>query len=179
MSTTSSNEKKNYNLLIIIASIAIPAVVALLYFAPKLHLEGSFFKFLPLLNAVFNGTTAVLLIIALVAIKAKNVLLHKALMVSALVLSVLFLVSYVTYHLTQPNTHFGGEGIMRTVYFIILISHIFLAVIILPMVLVTFSRALTERFDKHKKIAKITLPLWFYVAVTGVVVYIMISPYYQ
>lgn len=179
MSTTSVNDKKNYNVLIVIASIAIPAVVALLYFAPKLHLEGSFFKLLPLLNAVFNGTTAVLLVLALIAIKAKNIVLHKALMVSALMLSILFLVSYVTYHLTQPNTHYGGEGIMRTVYFIVLISHIFLAVIILPMVLVTFSRALTERFDKHKKIAKITLPLWFYVAVTGVVVYMMISPYYQ
>lgn len=179
MSGLSTNQNKNYNLLIIIASIAIPAVVALLYFAPKLHVEGSFFKVLPLLNAVFNGTTAVLLVIALLAIKAKNIELHKALMVSALVLSSLFLVSYVTYHLTQPNTHFGGDGMIKTIYFIILISHIFLAVIILPMVLVTFSRALTEKFDKHKKIAKITLPLWFYVAVTGVVVYMMISPYYQ
>jgi putative membrane protein len=99
-------------------------------------------------------------------------------MTSAIALSVAFLVMYVAYHMTADSTKFGGEGIMRYVYFFILITHIILSIAIIPMVLITYVRALAEKFDTHKKIAKITFPIWLYVAVTGVIVYLMISPYY-
>jgi putative membrane protein len=99
-------------------------------------------------------------------------------MTSAIACSVVFLIMYVAYHLTSESAKFGGEGIIRYVYFFILISHIMLSIIIIPFVLFTYVRALSERFDKHKKLAKITFPMWLYVAVTGVIVYLMISPYY-
>jgi putative membrane protein len=116
--------------------------------------------------------------LALVAIKNKNVPLHRKLMSTALVLSVLFLLSYVAYHLTTESTKYGGEGFLRSLYYFILISHIVLSAAIVPLVLISYVRALASRFDKHKKIARITMPLWIYVAVTGVLVYVMISPYY-
>ena len=99
-------------------------------------------------------------------------------MKSAIALSVLFLVLYVAYHMTTDSTKYGGEGIMRTVYFVILISHIGLSIIVIPLVLTTYVKALSQQFDKHKKIARITFPIWLYVAITGVIVYLMISPYY-
>jgi putative membrane protein len=99
-------------------------------------------------------------------------------MTTAITLSVAFLVMYVAYHMTSDSTKFGGEGMIRNVYFFILISHILLSIAVIPLVLITYVRALAERFDRHKKIAKITFPIWLYVAVTGVVVYLMISPYY-
>ena len=97
---------------------------------------------------------------------------------SALILSTLFLLSYVLYHATTPSTSFGGEGILKKIYFFILLTHILLSAVVVPLVLITFSRALAEKFDKHKKIARITLPIWLYVTLTGVLVYILISPYY-
>lgn len=106
-------------------------------------------------------------------------MLHKQLMFSALILSVLFLVSYIAHHLLAGETKFGGVGIIKTVYYFILITHIILAAVILPFILYTAYRGLTAEFDKHKKLAKVTWPLWFYVAVTGPIVYLMISPYYQ
>jgi putative membrane protein len=121
---------------------------------------------------------AVLLVGALVAVKNNKFLFHKRMMMSALVLSILFLVSYIAHHLFSGETKFGGEGILKTIYYIILITHIFLAAIILPFILFTAYRALIGEYEAHKKLAKITWPLWFYVAVTGPVVYIMISPYY-
>ena len=104
--------------------------------------------------------------------------LHERLMTTAIALSVAFLVMYVAYHMTTDSTKFGGEGSIKMVYFFILISHIILSIAVIPLVLITYVRALAERFDRHKKIAKITFPIWLYVAVTGVVVYLMISPYY-
>jgi putative membrane protein len=130
------------------------------------------------MNAVINSIIAVLLLAALIAVKNGRYLLHKQMMIGALMLSVLFLVSYIVHHLLSGSTEFGGKGAIRTVYYIILISHIFLAAIILPFILFTAYRGLTSEFDAHKKLAKITWPLWFYVAVTGPVVYLMISPYY-
>jgi putative membrane protein len=130
------------------------------------------------INAVINSMIAVLLVGALVAVKNNKFLLHKRMMMSALVLSILFLVSYIAHHLFSGETKFGGEGILKTIYYIILITHIFLAAIILPFILFTAYRALIGEYEAHKKLAKITWPLWFYVAVTGPVVYIMISPYY-
>lgn len=131
------------------------------------------------INAVINSVIAVLLIAALWAVKAKRYVLHKQMMMTALLLSVLFLVSYIAHHLLAGDTKFGGEGAIRTIYYIILVTHIFLAAIILPFILFTAYRALTAEYATHKKLAKYTWPLWLYVAITGPVVYWMISPYYQ
>jgi len=130
------------------------------------------------INAFINSVIAVLLVLALIAVKNKNFLLHKRMMMSALLLSILFLVSYIAHHLFAGETKFGGEGFSKTIYYIILITHIFLAAIILPFILFTAYRALIGEYETHKKLAKITWPLWFYVAVTGPIVYLMISPYY-
>lgn len=130
------------------------------------------------INAFINSVIAVLLVLALIAVKNKNFLLHKRMMMSALLLSILFLVSYIAHHLFAGETKFGGEGFLKTIYYIILITHIFLAAIILPFILFTAYRALIGEYETHKKLAKITWPLWFYVAVTGPIVYLMISPYY-
>lgn len=165
---------------IILVSIIIPIAVAIL-FSVKLKDFGIIVEplsFLPPIYAAINGLTAVLLIAAVISIKNGNRKLHEKLMTSAIACSVVFLVMYVAYHLTAESTKFGGEGIIRTVYFIILISHIALSVIIIPFVLFTYARALSGNFERHKKLARITFPLWLYVAVTGVIVYLMISPYY-
>lgn len=130
-------------------------------------------------NAIINTIIAILLVAALVAVKNRNYILHKQLMISSLILSIVFLVSYIAHHLLAGETKFGGVGTIRIVYFIILITHIFLAAIILPFILFTAYRALTADFQAHKKLARYTWPLWFYVAVTGPVVYLLISPYYH
>jgi putative membrane protein len=135
-------------------------------------------SFLPPIYATTNGITAVVLVLAVFAIKNGKQKLHEQLMTFAIALSVAFLVMYVAYHMTSDSTKFGGEGAIRYVYFFILITHILLSIAIIPLVLITYVRALAQRFDRHRKIAKITFPLWLYVAVTGVVVYLMISPYY-
>lgn len=165
---------------IVIVSILIPIVVALL-FSVKLKDFGINIEplsFLPPIYASINGVTAILLILAVMAIKKGNRRLHEKLMTSAIACSVVFLVMYVAYHMSSESTKFGGEGIIRYVYFILLISHIILSVTIIPLVLFTYVRALSEQFDRHKKLARITFPLWLYVAVTGVIVYLMIAPYY-
>ncbi|RXR20620.1 DUF420 domain-containing protein [Flavobacterium amnicola] len=175
-----NNIEKKYNVWIIILSIAIPLVVAVL-FKVKLRDFGFDVKplsFLPPIYATINGITALLLVWAVMAIKKGNRALHERLMKIAIGCSVAFLGMYVAYHMTSEATKYGGEGIMKGIYFFILISHIALSITIIPLVLITYVRALAERFDRHKKIAKITFPLWLYVAVTGVIVYLMISPYY-
>lgn len=172
--------EKKYNLWIIILSVAIPVVVAIL-FQIKLSDFGFDVKplsFLPPIYATINGLTAILLIWAVSAIKKGNRNLHERLMKLAIVCSVLFLVMYVAYHLTSDSTPYGGTGFMRPLYFFILISHIVLSIGIIPLVLITYVKALAQKFDKHKKIAKITFPIWLYVAITGVIVYLMISPFY-
>lgn len=172
--------EKKFNLPIIIVSVLIPIVVAIL-FSVKLKDFGIIVEplsFLPPIYATINGLTAVLLVSAVISIKNGKQKLHERLMTSAIACSVLFLVMYVAYHLTADSTKFGGEGIIRLIYFVILISHIALSVIIIPFVLYTYVRALSGNFERHKKLARITFPLWLYVAVTGVIVYLMISPYY-
>lgn len=175
-----NNTEKKYNIWIVILSITIPLVVALLF---KVKLKDFGFdvqplSFLPPIYATINGITAVLLLLAVNAIKKGNRQLHECLMKLAIACSVVFLGMYVAYHMTAEATKYGGTGIMKGIYFFILISHIVLSIGIIPLVLITYVRALAERFDKHKKIAKIAFPLWLYVAVTGVIVYLMISPYY-
>lgn len=179
MSTLNPTEKK-YRVWIIILSVAIPIAVAIL-FGIKLKdygIDVEPLTFLPPVYATINGLTAIVLILAVRAIKNENRTLHERLMKTAIGLSVLFLLMYVAYHMTSDSTSFGGEGIIRYVYFFILITHIALSIIIIPLVLFTYVRALAERFDKHRKLARITFPIWLYVAITGVVVYLMISPYY-
>ncbi len=161
---------------IVILSIVVPLAVALLFFIDKI--EGYDTGFLPPVYATMNGLTAVFLVLALIAIRNKRITLHRNLMTSALVFSALFLVLYVIYHSTSDSTPYGGEGTIRSVYFFILISHIILSVIIIPLVLVTYVRGLSARYDKHRRIARITFPIWLYVAISGVIVYLMISPYY-
>lgn len=178
-----SAAEKRARIFVLTASLAIPIVVAILYFMPKIESgnEGvrQFLNQLPMLNAIINGTTAVLLILAFWAIKNKNITLHKRLMTGALALSIIFLVFYVSYHSTTDSTKFPKDNPLRWLYAIILLTHILLSAVVVPLVLISYTRALAERFDKHRKIARITLPIWLYVAITGVVVYLMISPYYN
>ena len=134
---------------------------------------------LPLLHAIINGTCSILLIFSYRAIKAKKIQLHKKLNITAFSLSALFLLSYVTYHFFVPETTYGGEGFIRTLYYFILISHIILAAIVLPLILLSFWYGLQNKIQKHKKIVRFSYPVWLYVTVTGVIVYLMISPYYS
>jgi putative membrane protein len=166
---------KKYNKWIVILSIAIPLVVAIL-FGVKIDVQLP--VFLPPIYATINAFTAVLLMTAFWAIKNKKIALHEILMKTAIIFSALFLVLYVAYHMTSDSTKFGGEGIIKNVYFIILITHILLSVAVIPFVLITYVRAITNQVELHKKIARFTFPLWLYVAISGVIVYLMISPYY-
>lgn len=179
MSDLSEKERK-YKKWIIVLSIVIPIAVAGLFGInlPRMGVDVEPLTFLPPIYATINGLTAVVLIIAVIAIKNGNRKLHERLMKFAIVLSVLFLLMYIAYHMTSESTSYGGEGSVRYLYFFILITHIILSIVIIPLVLFTYVRALAERFDKHKKLAKITFPIWLYVAITGVIVYLMISPYY-
>ncbi|MEY3405282.1 MAG: hypothetical protein RL161_712 [Bacteroidota bacterium] len=161
--------------LIIIASVAIPMVVALLF---QVKVEGYDFSYLPKIYSFINALTAILLVLAVIQIKKGNKVNHERLMKVNMVLSLLFLVMYVVYHITSDPTEFGGTGVVRYLYFFILISHIILSVTITPLVLFTFWRGITGDYQRHKRIAKITFPLWLYIAVTGVIIYWMISPYY-
>ena len=172
----SNKEEKKYKNLITIVSIVIPIAVAALFGIKIPNVEP--LSFLPPIYASINGFTAVLLVASVVAIKNGKRKLHEQLNTTAIICSALFLVMYVAYHMTSDSTKFGGEGMIKYVYFFILITHILLSIVIIPFVLITFMRARLGNFPEHKKIAKITFPLWLYVAVTGVVVYLMISPYY-
>lgn len=166
---------KRAKTLIIIASIAIPVVVAVLF---GVKIPGVDLSFLPPIYAGINGLTSLLLVGALIAIKNKNRKLHEMFIKTCMVLSLLFLVCYVAYHMTSDSTLYGGEGGVKYIYYFILISHILLSVIIVPIVLFTYLFAWQGNFERHKKWTRFAWPMWFYVAVTGVVVYWMISPYY-
>lgn len=168
--------KNKYNVYIWIVSIIIPLVVAFLFTVRIPNVES--LSFLPPIYATINGLTSILLITALWAIKNKKIKLHEGLMKTAIGFSLLFLLMYVAYHMTSDSTPYGGEGVVRYIYFFILITHIFLSIGIIPMVLITYLRAISKQFADHKKIARYTFPIWLYIAITGVVVYLMISPYY-
>jgi putative membrane protein len=154
----------------------IPLVVAALF---TLRLPNvAPLDFLPPIYASINALTALVLVFAYVAIRRKKIKLHESFMKIAIALSLVFLVMYVAYHMTSDPTPFGGEGTLKYIYYFILISHIILSIGIIPMVLITYVRAISKRFEDHKKISIITFPIWLYIAITGVVVYLMISPYY-
>ena len=188
-----------YDFLIWFVSILVPAVVALLLFTkwsqdklifdmripntdPIVIFENLPFieplTFLPPIYAVINGLTAIFLVVAVYYIKNGKRKIHESLIKVCIALSLMFLVMYIAYHMTTDPTSYGGKGIIAYMYYFILITHILLSVIVIPLVLTSYSRAVQSNFKLHKKIAKVTFPIWLYVAVTGVVVYLMISPYY-
>jgi putative membrane protein len=178
---------------IIGVSVAIPIVVAALLYTPfDLGLDGAWIKFLPTLNAILNSATAAVLVLALFAIRSGKVKVHSSLMLTGLVLGSLFLVSYVLYHANSDSVIYGDvnhngslepsevldAGVMRSIYIFTLLSHIALSIVVVPFVLLAFYYALTNQIPRHRKIVKFTFPVWLYVSVTGVLVYLMISPYY-
>ena len=169
--------EKRFNRWITAISIAVPLLVAILFGVRIPNVDPLWF--LPPIYASINGLTAVLLLIALWAIRNGRRQLHQNLMTTCIGLSVLFLLMYVAYHMTSDPTPYGGEGVLKWAYYFILITHIALSVVIIPLVLKTYARAYLKNFKSHRKIARITFPVWLYVAVTGVVVYLMISPFYN
>lgn len=169
------SENNKYGIWIKIISVAIPVIVAILF---GVRVDYELPIFLPPIYSSLNALTAVLLVLALVAIKSNKIKLHQRLMQTCIALSLVFLVMYIAYHMTTDPTTFGGEGYVKSLYFFILISHIILSIALIPLVLISYVRAFQEEFPAHRKISKITFPIWLYVAVTGVVVYLMISPYY-
>lgn len=173
-------DEKKYNKWIIALSVIIPLAVAALFGVnlPDLGVDVKPLTFLPPIYASVNGLTAIILICAFISIKKGYKTTHEKLMKFAIALSVSFLLMYIAYHMTSDSTKFGGEGAIVTIYYFILITHIVLSVAVIPFVLITYVRAITNNIERHKKIAKITFPLWLYVAITGVIVYVMISPYY-
>ena len=191
--------KSIYDILIWVVSVLVPIVVALLLFMkwdydqlvfdiripnsdPIILLENlpiaKPLTFLPPIYATINGLTAILLVLAVYYIKNGKRKIHESLIKVCIALSLSFLVMYIAYHLTTDPTSFGGSGLISYLYFFILITHILLSIVVIPLVLISYSRAIKSKFILHKKIAKITFPIWLYVATTGVVVYLMISPYY-
>jgi len=191
--------KSIYDILIWVVSVLVPIVVALLLFMkwdydqlvfdmripnsdPIILLENlpiaKPLTFLPPIYATINGLTAILLVLAVYYIKNGKRKIHESLIKICIALSLSFLVMYIAYHLTTDPTSFGGSGLISYLYFFILITHILLSIVVIPLVLISYSRAIKSKFILHKKIAKITFPIWLYVATTGVVVYLMISPYY-
>jgi len=173
------NAEKKYKPYIIALAILLPVLVAILSFIPGTQLAGNFnYHKLPGLNALLNGSTFLILILAYRAIRQKKIALHRKLMITAIVLSLIFFVLYVLYHAAVKETRYGGEGFMKALYYFILITHILLSAAIVPLVLITFIRGLSGNYVQHRKIARITFPLWLYVTFSGVLVYLMISPYY-
>ncbi len=167
---------KRYNAIIVAVSIAIPLVVAALFSVRIPNVAP--LNMLPPIYATINGLTAVLLVLAVVQIKKGNRKAHERLMKINIFLSLLFLIMYIAYHITSDSTPFGGEGIVRYLYFFILVTHILLSIALIPLVLFTYKHASLRDFEAHKRLSKVTFPIWLYVAVTGVVVYLMIAPYY-
>lgn len=172
-----NNTLKNYKSWTWVLSIAIPIVVSIL-FIYKIPNARPMIE-LPPIYTTINALTSLVLILGLVAIKKKRVQLHQRLNETAIVLSVIFLVLYAIYHMTTDSTPYGGTGISRPIYYFFLISHVLLSIVVIPLILITYFRARVFRFEAHRKIAKITFPVWLYVAISGVVVYLLISPYYE
>jgi len=167
---------RRYNTIIVAVSIVIPIVVVLLFNVRIPNVAP--LDMLPPIYATINGITAVLLVLAVIQIKRGNRKVHERLMKVNIFLSLLFLLMYIAYHITSDPTPYGGEGVIRYVYFFILITHILLSVALIPLVLFSYKHAALRDFKEHKRLSKVTFPIWLYVAVTGVVVYLMIAPYY-
>lgn len=175
-------KKRNYTPLIwIVTIVAVAIVLSVNYIVPSSDdnmLFGMDVSILPLINAILNGIAGVLLVISLIMIKRKNIQAHRNFIFAAFITTFLFLITYLTYHTVAGSTTFGGTGFVKYVYFFILITHIILAAAVIPLSLFTVTKGLNMDIPAHKKIARWTMPIWLYVSVTGVVVYLMISPYY-
>lgn len=168
-------EKRLNTLAYLVSAVVLLLVGAMRRYKIDLGID---FSFLPPIHASLNALAAVILVFALYFIKNKQVENHRRAIYAAMACSALFLISYVLYHFTTPETRYGGQGVMRTVYFFLLITHVVLAAVILPFILLTFTRAYTNQFERHKKMARWVFPLWLYVAVTGPLCYLMLRPYY-
>lgn len=166
--------------LVMVVSVVVFAVVVILNrkIIPVSIPTPDFVYFLPKLNAIINGACSVLLMISLYQIKQKNITAHKRLNIATFLLSSVFLVSYIIFHYFVKETTYGGQGTIRIIYYVILITHIILAALVLPLVLLSFNNGLKLEVEKHRKLVRWTYPIWLYVTITGVVVYLMISPYY-
>lgn len=165
--------------IIIALSILVPIIVLLLMYLPeRYNIFGAQTGTFPFFHAVLNGSTAILLMLGYFFMRIQEYKMHRNIMITAFGLSAIFLVSYVISKISNDPVPYGGEGFMRTAYFFILITHIILSAIIVPLVLFTMYRGLTGEYKKHAKIARWTFPIWLYVAITGVLVYIFMSPYY-
>ncbi|MFD2673594.1 DUF420 domain-containing protein [Marinicrinis sediminis] len=174
-----TDKPRSYTGLIVTLSIVINALVALLFFLPEYDGDLQFDVYvLPLLNAILNSFTFIFLTASLFFIKQKNIRMHRRFIYAAFTTTALFLLSYVTYHYLTESTSYGGSGVMKGIYLFILLTHVLLAIVIVPLALTTLARGLTMQVEKHRKIARWTMPLWLYVSLTGVIVYLMISPYY-
>lgn len=170
---------RNFAPLIITLSLVVNAIVALLFFLPQKDHNISFdLTILPRLNAIFNSFTFIFLLAALYFILKKNIQAHRNFIFAAFTTTALFLVSYLTYHYLAPSTSFGGEGVLKSIYYFVLISHVLLAPIVVVLALFSLVWGLTRNVAKHRKIARWTMPVWLYVSLSGVLVYLMISPYY-
>jgi putative membrane protein len=175
---TSGSDKKILTLITVL-SIAIPVVVAILFLLPKSGQTDIDVSFLPALHAILNSLTAIALIVGYYSVKNNHIKAHRIAMLTAFGLSSIFLVSYVTYHFFGERTIYGGDGLLKIVYYFILITHIVLAIAIVPLVLLSIYFGISNQLTKHRRISKWTFPIWLYVAVTGVLVYLLISPYYS
>lgn len=174
---TSARDRK-FLTLVAVLSVAIPVVVAILFYMPKSGESNVDVSFLPAFHAILNSCTAIALVVGYIQIKKNRTKAHRTAMLVAFGLSAVFLVSYVTYHFLGQRTIYGGEGLLKYIYYFILLTHIVLAVVIVPLVLLSVYYGITNQLAKHRRISKWTFPIWLYVAVTGVLVYLLISPYY-
>ncbi len=172
-------KQPNYMPWVIGISIAINVIVAILFFLPGYRgLEHVDLTILPMFNAVFNSFTFVFLLAAYIAIRQKNIKVHRRFIYAAFTTTTLFLITYVIYHFLTESTRYGGDGLLRYVYYFFLLTHVLLAIVIVPMALISAGSGLANHVDRHRKIARWTMPLWLYVSATGVIVYLMIRPYY-
>ncbi|NDI36143.1 DUF420 domain-containing protein [Chengkuizengella sediminis] len=179
MSNHSPVKQRNFTPLIIVLSITLVAVIALLYFLPSYDAEVGFdITLLPMLNAIFNSFTFIFLLLALISIKKKNIKVHRNFIMLAFSTTFLFLISYVTYHSLSESTMYGGDGLLRYIYYFVLLTHILLSIVIIPLALISITRGFNMQIERHRKIARWTMPIWLYVSFTGVLVYLLISPYY-
>ncbi|WP_078554916.1 DUF420 domain-containing protein [Bacillus alkalicellulosilyticus] len=177
--TVDNHKKRNYKPIIIILTVIINGIVAVLAGMPPVEGFDLFnIRILPMMNAIFNTFTFIFLVLALISIIKKNITWHKRFIYSAFITTTFFLVTYIAHHLLAPATTYGGDGFLRSIYYFVLITHIVLAAVIVPLALTAVARAWNMENARHRKIARWTMPIWLYVSFTGVLVYIMISPYY-
>jgi putative membrane protein len=175
-----TSRARNYKPLIWALTLGINGLIIFAFFLPnKENFKGHDFSFLPLLNAIMNGATFIFLLLALFAIRQRNIQRHRNFIFAAFLCTSIFLLSYLLYHFTTPSTNFGGAGIVKYIYYLILITHIILAIITVPLALISIGRGLNMEVALHKKITRWAMPIWFYVSLTGVIVYLLISPYYR